>query len=398
MAISILYNPMPTRLFEADGDFASGAKAYFYLARTTTPMAVYTDAPLMVAHTWPVIADAYGLLPPVYIQKGDEYKVRIEDALGSILYAADGIDNPADPEATGGEGGGVAVAASEIFQTGDVMWNPASGTRGGWVRCNGRTISKGIGTGDEAHDDDCHDLFAFLWNNFPDYICPVTPGPRGPNPTADWDVAKSIATLDMRGFGTVGLDDMGNTARNLIQKQTTITTTLGSPTATVASAAGLTRLMRVVTANFPNGTAIVDMTGTTLTMEANATASGSDMPARFSVFYDAQMPGIAGGAHDHLMTLSEMVAHSHTATVTDPTHGHGLQTDTLSTDNFIGSANASDGAVYDLPGGGSPDAHPTAAHAVPNATGITVSNASVGGGMPINIQNLGRLGTFYIKK
>jgi hypothetical protein len=307
MALSILYNVQPVRLFEADGDFAAGAKAYFYLARTTTPLTVYTDAPMTAAHTWPVVADAYGLLPPIYIAKGTEYKVRIEDALGSILYAADGISNPEDVIVEGGGGGGgVVVAADEIFQTGDVMWNPASGARAGWVRCNGRTISKASGAGTESNNDDCHDLFVFLWNNFNDSICPVTPGGRGGSAQADWDLAKAIATLDMRGRSAVGLDDMGNTAANLIQVATTINTTNASAAATVASSDGLASGMFVLAAGVTAGTKIARVdTATTITLSANATATATGVAARFSAFSDAQTPGAAGGENTHTLLVSE---------------------------------------------------------------------------------------------
>jgi hypothetical protein len=312
MAISILYNPVPTRIFEADGDFAAGAKAYFYLSRTTTPLTVYTDAPMLTAHTWPVVADAYGLLAPIYIAKGTEYKVRIEDALGSILYAADGISNPADVTVEGGGEVGVVVTADEIFQTGDVMWNPASGPRAGWVRCNGRTISKASGTGTESNNDDCHDLFVFFWNNFPDSICPVTPGGRGGNAQADWDIAKSIATLDMRGRSAVGLDDMANTAANLIQVTTAIGTTSANPVVTAASSAGLAAGMFVIAAGIPAGTKIVGVTvapslagDVEITLSANATATASDVPARFSIFSDAQTPGAGGGENTHTLLTTE---------------------------------------------------------------------------------------------
>jgi hypothetical protein len=306
MAISILFNPMPVRLFEADGDFAAGAKAYFYLARTTTPLTVYTDAPMTTAHTWPVVADAYGLLPPIYIEKGEEYKVRIEDALGSILYAADGISNPLDVTTEGGGEPGIVVTADEIFQVGDVMWNPASGPRAGWARCNGRTISKAAGAGTESNNDDCHDLFLFLWNNFPDSICPVTPGGRGGSAEADWGVAKAIATLDMRGRSAVGLDDMGNTAANLIQVATTINTTNASTAATVASTEGLAAGMFVIAAGIMAGTKIASVnSATAITLSANATATASGVAARFSIFSDAQTPGAAGGENTHKLLLTE---------------------------------------------------------------------------------------------
>ena len=65
-----------------------------------------------------------GLLPPIYLASGIEFKVRIEDAGGSLLYAADGIQN------SGGGGGGAAPVdaytkaqsdASFVNVDGDVM-------------------------------------------------------------------------------------------------------------------------------------------------------------------------------------------------------------------------------------------------------------------------------------
>ena len=311
MAISLLYNPVPTRLFEADGDFAAGAKAYFYLARTTTPLTVYTDPPLAVPHTWPVIADAYGLLAPIYIPLGHEYKVRIEDALGSLLYAADGIMNPAESDS--GEGGGLVVTAPQIFQTGDMIWNAAAVDRLGWVRSNGKTISAAGGPGDTKNDD-CEALFAYLWNEFSDTLCPVTPGGRGANPGADWDAPKSIATLDMRGYGVAGLDDMAAAAAaNRIQVAKTIATTNGSPTVTVASTSGLAAGMFVIAAGVPAGTSIsLVASATTITLSGNATATASGVAARFSIFSDAQTPGAAGGENTHMQRTTELAPHFHT--------------------------------------------------------------------------------------
>lgn len=382
MAISLLYNPMPVRMFEADGDFASGAQAFFYLARTTTPLSVYTDAPLTTAHTWPVVADAYGLLPPIYIPKGEEYKVRIEDALGSILYAADGISNPEDIVIDdGGEGGGIIVVESEVFQTGDFMWQPVAGTRVGWVRCNGRTISKGAGTGTEANNDDCLDLFQWFWNNFSDALCPVTPGGRGANALADWDSAKSIATLDMRGYGIRGLDDMGNSAANRIQVATTISTTNANAQFIPASEVGLCIGMYVISANVPAGTTITNIGGIggTLTMSANATATASATPARFSMFTDAQMAGTFGGTNTHIMANSEIAIHSHAGVVATSAAGSDL---VMARDTLGGS--------YNIAGGGPANGFQTA--------DLTVGIQPFGQSVPFNLQTPGRLGSWFAKK
>jgi hypothetical protein len=315
MAISILYNPMPQRIFEADGDFAAGALAYFYLARTTTPLAVYTDATLSTPHTHPVVADAYGLLAPIYIPKGTEYKVRIEDADGNILYAADGIDNPAEP--TGGEGGGggggggLVITADQIYKTGDFSWQPTTADRAGWVRSNGLTISSAVGLGD-SRNDLYQSLFIFLWNAFPNTLCAVSAG-RGTNAGVDWDAAKTIATLDMRGYGIAGLDDMGAARANRVQVSVNLGTTNTSTTANVTSSVGLCAGMFIVCPTLVSaGTKIAAVVGpTTITLSAPAIATSSSTAARFSIFQDALAAGSGGGENAHFQLASEVGSHTH---------------------------------------------------------------------------------------
>jgi hypothetical protein len=314
MAISILFNPMPQRIFEADGDFAAGALAYFYLARTSTPLAVYTDAPLSTPHTHPVVADAYGLLPPIYIQKGTEYKIRIEDARGNLLYAADGIDNPAEPTAGEGGSGGLVITSSQIYKTGDFSWQPTTANRDGWVRSNGVAIASPTNADSgPLKNADYEDLFIFLWNTFSDALCPVSTG-RGTNAGLDWDASKSIATLDMRGYGAAGLDDMGAAAANRIQVSTTIDTTSTSTTATVASTVGLCAGMYVNAASgIPVGTKIVTVNSlTAITLSAAATATATGVIVRFSIFQDAIAAGSGGGENAHVQLVSEIAAHTHT--------------------------------------------------------------------------------------
>jgi hypothetical protein len=348
MAISILYNPVPTRLFEADGDFASGAKAYFYLARTTTPMPVYTDAPLAVPHTWPVIADAYGLLAPIYITAGHEYKVRIEDALGNILYAADGIANPAEPDAGGG--GGIVVTAAQVAQTGDMIWNASGADRLGWVRANGRTISSASGSGNTANAD-CEALFAYLWNNFADNLCPVTPTGRGLNPAADWSANKSIATLDMRGSSMFGLDDMGAAIAGRLTLSRNLTTTNGSPTATIDNAGNLARFQILVCANLPVATTIIDINGATLTLDKNATATGTAACTVNHSSPSSITPGAGGGSPYHQQVVNELPPHSHGIAAVNLTAGTNVAAGTSYTISSLSTTNAAGNgaAMYIMP-------------------------------------------------
>lgn len=116
---------------------------------------------------------------------------------------------------------------------------------------------------------------------------------------------------DLRGYGTAGADNMGGSAANVLQKSTTISTTSGSPTATVASATGLYNGMKIVSTNVPAGTTISDINGTTVTMSGNASATASGTAARFSIVADANVVGSRGGETGHIMTIGELVSHNH---------------------------------------------------------------------------------------
>lgn len=88
---------------------------------------------------------------------------------------------------------------------------PIQGTRAGWTRANGRTIGSASSGATERANADASALFAYLWNNFSDTVCPVSTG-RGANAAADFAANKTITLLDWRGYVPGGLDDMGNSA------------------------------------------------------------------------------------------------------------------------------------------------------------------------------------------
>lgn len=182
----------------------AGALAYFYDGGTTTPRTTYTTAALTVAHTHPIVADANGRWPNVYLQYGT-YRERITSSSGSVASDADNIPNPEPPTADPG------VADEELFTTGRGFWSPFDETITGFVRCNGRTIgSASSGATERAHAD-CQDLFLKLHSGLSDSICPVGGG-RGASAALDWAANKAIAMPDMRGVVPGGLDTMGNSA------------------------------------------------------------------------------------------------------------------------------------------------------------------------------------------
>ncbi len=300
----LLWNPVPIPVFDpGTGAQAGGAKAYFYVGGTTTPLAVFTTDDGAAPHAWPVVADANGVFPPIFIPYGP-FGFRITTDAGTIISPNIlTVQNPAPP-ASGG-GGGIVVQADQILTPGDTMWRLQGGVRSGWVRMNDRTIGNTGSGATERANADTEAVYTFLWDNCADSVAPVSGG-RGSTAAADFAANKTITVPTMQGIIAGGVDDMGGTATNRIQRSTTISTTNGSPTATVASAAGLVIGMTVVSANVQAGTVINDISGTTLTLSANATATAGGVDARFSMFSDAQVIGALGGSAQRALRVKEV--------------------------------------------------------------------------------------------
>lgn len=215
-----------------DGRAASGALVYVYEANTSTPANTYADFGLTSLNAWPLEADSTGRVPSFYVDDGS-YRLRITTAAGVELVDEQAIT--AIGASSGGDSGSVSQDTENIFQTGDVLWLPVSGTRSGWVRGNGRTIGNGASGGTERASGDTEALFAYFWNNFSDSFCAVSGG-RGASATADFNAAKTIATLDMRSKAIFGLDDMGNTSAGVTGASTVAATAVGASTYTIATA------------------------------------------------------------------------------------------------------------------------------------------------------------------
>lgn len=157
---------------------------------------------------------------------------------------------------------------------------------------------------------------------------------------------------DSRGRVSVALDNVGGTAGNIVQKATTISTTSGNTSATVASAAGLCPGMYIVSQYVPVGTKISSINGTTVVMSAAATATQLDVAARFSFFEDAGVLGSKGG--DNAVAL----INSQLPTTIIPAHSHFIANSD--------SGSGSDGGSLPSPGlymlwkfGTSPDGRPS---------------------------------------
>jgi hypothetical protein len=198
--------------FDRYGQPLAGGSLYLIQAGTTsTPQNAFQDSDLTIALPNPIQLDAAGRLPQFFLADG-LIKVRLVDSDGVQQLVADGVQ--VIGPSSGGGGGGGAVDPTTIFQTGDVIWLDQDGTRNGWLRDNGRTMGSASSGATERANADCEPLFGFLWQTYPDTICPVSGG-RGASAADDWSANKTIQLPDKRLYIPGGLADMGNTAASL---------------------------------------------------------------------------------------------------------------------------------------------------------------------------------------
>ena len=133
----------------------------------------------------------------------------------------------------------------------------------------------------------------------------------------------------------------------------------------VPSNSGIAAGMTVVSANVPAGTTVAQVSGNSITLSANATASHGGDAARFSMLTDAQGMAARGGTTTRVMSTQEMPTHNHG--VTDPGHTHAP-----ASGNFITTTGS--GGVFQSGASGASNNTATATA----TTGITINNA--GGG------------------
>jgi microcystin-dependent protein len=202
--MSALIFPSLQTFFDVNGKPLRGAKAYFYQPGTTTPLTVYADAASSVSRLQPVSASSFGRFPAIFCDV-QTVRVRVVESSGAVIEDIDNL--PATAVQVVGGGGGTSVDPNALYVTGDVAWNLTPGTRPGFVRLNGSTISSGLGGGVERANDDTQALFVKLWNNVGTL---AVSGGRGASAAADFSANKTLALPDLRGRSLVGLDGMGS--------------------------------------------------------------------------------------------------------------------------------------------------------------------------------------------
>jgi hypothetical protein len=222
---------------DSNGTPLAGCKLYIIQAGTTsTPQNGYSDSALTLPLTNPVVCDAYGRLPQIFLADGS-IKLRLTKSSGVQVFAADGV---LVVGASSGGGGGSTVDATTVLATGDIKARYGTGVLTGFVRLNGRTIGSSTSGASERANADCQSAFEYLWNA--DANLTVSTG-RGLSANADWVANKTITLPDWRGRAVGGLDDMGSTAAGRL------TADGFGTTATVLGAAGGRELQNIGIAN-----------------------------------------------------------------------------------------------------------------------------------------------------
>lgn len=213
---------------DSDGTPLVGCQLYTIQAGTTsTPQIAYQDSGLTLPWPYPVLGDAFGRLPQIFLADGS-IKLRLTRANGTQVFA---LDSVLVVGASSGGGGGSPVDPTTVFQTGALMPFYGTGIRSGFVRANGRTIGSATSGATERAFADTQALFEYLWNTDPNLA--VSTG-RGASSALDWTANKTIALPDWRGRTMAFLDDMGNSAAGRLTA-----TYFGAAATTLGVAGGL---------------------------------------------------------------------------------------------------------------------------------------------------------------
>lgn len=217
-----------------------GNQLFFYNTATSTPQTVYADGALSVARDQPVLSDARGMFPVIYMSPTPgSYRQKCLDADGVLMFDDDDIDvaqsadySPPSPGVTD---------PTLLFTTGNRIGHYGTAAPSGWVRCNGRTLGSASSGATERANADAQALFLHLWTV--DTTLAVSGG-RGGSAAGDWAANKTIALPDYRDRIAVGLGGMGNSDINLIpdgtvdggENNTTLGATVGAASHILTSA------------------------------------------------------------------------------------------------------------------------------------------------------------------
>lgn len=115
---------------DVNGIPLAGAKLAFYAVGTTTPIAVYMDSDGLTPHANPVVADASGIFPPIYVSE-TSYKTVLKTAADVTVQTVDPVnpfglgDIPAASDTDAGLVRLATVVEAEAGAAADVAVTPA---------------------------------------------------------------------------------------------------------------------------------------------------------------------------------------------------------------------------------------------------------------------------------
>src|SRR6185369_2909144 len=146
----------------ADDLRADGAKAFFFQGGTTSPLTVYRDAGESSAHPIPVVADANGRWPDVFVHYTVSYDFQVKSKDDVQITFTLGVPNPNPVDLT------VVIPPEERVSTGMIHGEFINASKPGYVRLNGRTIGNAASgaseraTGLNNTNSDVFNLFQYL--------------------------------------------------------------------------------------------------------------------------------------------------------------------------------------------------------------------------------------------
>lgn len=90
MADTILFAPI-FQIEDANGNPLAGAKLWFFQAGTINDLTTYQDSAGATPHANPVVADASGLFPAIYMTGNATFKTELTTSAGSVIQTIDNI-------------------------------------------------------------------------------------------------------------------------------------------------------------------------------------------------------------------------------------------------------------------------------------------------------------------
>lgn len=135
MTNQVLINSL--RATDANGAPVASAEIRFFKSGTNTPVSVYQDEALTTAHTTPVVANAQGFFPQMFIASSTPLKIEVTDTGGNYL-----MGSPFDP---------VAMTTTSSSGADGVSFSPVDGN-------SGTNVQRAIEINTERHENRSADV------------------------------------------------------------------------------------------------------------------------------------------------------------------------------------------------------------------------------------------------